>query len=439
MKKLFTTILGLASVAVNAATLYPPSGGTVYSTNLPAALQPLVTNNAVNLTNIQGSNIVGVAAGVYSNQTLTIAGTANQVISSVGAQDFTANRTVTLSTPQDINITSAVQHGRLGLGVAPDATVPLSIYEAIATASGASGIQLSNLNPATVGSQAYSPFIRLAGAGWKTASTAGSQPVWFDIGVVPVQGSANPTAMLVISNSINGATFTEVMRIDSAGNWTTANGNVTLNNGTLSAANATLSGGGQIYYSGRGYIITYAGGLFVLEDNSGNTNVGVVASGLFLGGDKTAALVRDSASTITATNLTASSSYATLNLGGAISVGTTNYVAGSIRHDGGTYVSTNMQATANFNKDWSMTNVAASYTMALPIGVDTTLLMFQHTLYTVTNSAGSGTPITITIPAGFKKSSWWGTNVSAVVVTNATMAWVTCRPGETNIYWEQGY
>lgn len=117
--------------------------------------------------------------------------------------------------------------------------------------------------------------------------------------------------------------------------------------------------------------------------------------------------------------------------------GTTNYVSGNLRVDGGISYSTNLTAAPNFNKSWSMTNVAAAYTMAAPIGVSTALLTFQQTLYTITNTSGSA--ILVTLPAGFKESDWWGTNVTAFYVTNATTAWVTCRPGETNIYIARGY
>lgn len=81
--------------------------------------------------------------------------------------------------------------------------------QTISANSGALGLALTNTSVASSGNQMFSPSISLAGNGWKTASTAASQPVRFDIVNVPVQGSANPSAMLVISNSINNAAFTE--------------------------------------------------------------------------------------------------------------------------------------------------------------------------------------------------------------------------------------
>ena len=62
-----------------------------------------------------GASLTGV---VPSARTITIAGTANQITSSAGAQDLSANRTWTLSLPQDIATTSAVRFGTLRLGTA---------------------------------------------------------------------------------------------------------------------------------------------------------------------------------------------------------------------------------------------------------------------------------------------------------------------------------
>lgn len=118
-------------------------------------------------------------------------------------------------------------------------------------------------------------------------------------------------------------------------------------------------------------------------------------------------------------------------------VGTTNYISGNVRRDGGTFYPTNLAAAATFTKPWAMTNIAAAYTQAGPIGVDTTLTMFQQTLYTVTNNSGAA--VLVTLPGGLKKATWWGTNVTGFYVTNATIQWWTCRPGETNVYIEGGY
>jgi len=66
-------------------------------------------------------------AQVPATRTITIAGTANQVISSAGAQDLSANRTWTLSLPQSIATTSAVRFAQMGIGVAPVGVVALTV------------------------------------------------------------------------------------------------------------------------------------------------------------------------------------------------------------------------------------------------------------------------------------------------------------------------
>jgi hypothetical protein len=345
-----------------------------------------------------------VSAQIYSNQTVTIAGTANQVISSAGAQDLTANRTWTLSTPQNIDTAAAVRFARLGLGVAADGTVPLSIYEAIATAAGASGIQLSNLNPATVGSQAYSPFIRLAGAGWKTASTAASQPVLFDIGVVPVQGSANPTALLVISNSINGGAFTEVMRLSSAGAVTfpsTVTGGLYSGSAVDVTGNINAGTANSIDWTSRAAMRSPADGeVSIMNSALSSTNVGITTSGLFLGGDKTAAIVRDSASLLTATNLTASGSYAGVAAGGFFQQ--TNSAPGSLTLTAGSAYVTNLTANVTLTAFasvpnnllwsiylWATNNSGGDKTITFPSGTKGQPGQAVPPVYYVTNNAGA--------------------------------------------------
>ena len=64
------------------------------------------------------------ATVVGTGRTLTVAGTANQITSSAGAQDLSADRTWTLSTPQDIATTSSPTFGNLALsGTGPDLTL----------------------------------------------------------------------------------------------------------------------------------------------------------------------------------------------------------------------------------------------------------------------------------------------------------------------------
>lgn len=75
-------------------------------------------------------------------------------------------------------------------------------------------ILLANTAAAAAGAQQYSPALHWRARGWKTNATAASQSVDFRAYVVPVEAAANPTAYLTYEVSVNGAAYTEVMRLD---------------------------------------------------------------------------------------------------------------------------------------------------------------------------------------------------------------------------------
>jgi len=73
----------------------------------------------------------------------------------------------------------------------------------------------TNITPATASGQSLSA-IRIGGNGWKTAATAASQPTFWDIVELPVQGSANPSHILAFTGNVNG-TLSSPFRINSLG------------------------------------------------------------------------------------------------------------------------------------------------------------------------------------------------------------------------------
>jgi len=85
------------------------------------------------------------------------------------------------------------------------------------TPDDAKGILLYNTTAAAAGAQQISPAIRWRGQGWKTNSTAASQQVSFRAYVLPVQGTANPSATWILQASINEGSYTDVMTVSSAG------------------------------------------------------------------------------------------------------------------------------------------------------------------------------------------------------------------------------
>jgi hypothetical protein len=115
------------------------------------------------LTGIPESGVTSLvsdlAAKAATATTVTIAGTANQITSSAGAQDLSANRTWTLSLPQNIHTaaTPGVATGtRLGLGAAADATFEFLLEADALGVTANHGATLKNTTAAAAGAQQYS-------------------------------------------------------------------------------------------------------------------------------------------------------------------------------------------------------------------------------------------------------------------------------------------
>jgi len=83
---------------------------------------------------------------------------------------------------------------------------------------------LRNTTAAAAGAQQVSPSIAFEGRGWKTDATAASQIVRFRENILPVQGTANPSATWRLQSEINNTgTWTDRLTIDSSGVITLAN------------------------------------------------------------------------------------------------------------------------------------------------------------------------------------------------------------------------
>jgi hypothetical protein len=180
--------------------------------------------------------------------TITIAGTANQVVSSAGAQDLSANRTWTLSTPQNIHTSATPQFLRLGLGAAADGTIDALIAaDALGAAINTTrGLQVSNTTAAADTLQQYSPQIIWSGQGWKTNATAASQNIKCRAYLATVQGAANPTGTWTLDWSVNGVTYNNALTYTSGGSLGTSNWNISFTgnctfpqiaSGSITAAN----------------------------------------------------------------------------------------------------------------------------------------------------------------------------------------------------------
>lgn len=73
--------------------------------------------------------------------------------------------------------------------------------------------KLRNITPASSGSQQVSPSRELEGRGWATNSGGSSQIVKFDEYILPVQGTANPSAIYKKRFSVAGGSFTNLLEL----------------------------------------------------------------------------------------------------------------------------------------------------------------------------------------------------------------------------------
>jgi len=125
----------------------------------------------------------------------------------------------TVTTSDGTNVTFGP--GNL-LSTSPTITTPAITTSATVTnnslgTSTAVGIELTNTTAAAAGAQQYSPCLLLTGQGWKTNATAASQTVNWQAYVLPVQGTANPTANWILQSQINGGGYTDKIIVSSAG------------------------------------------------------------------------------------------------------------------------------------------------------------------------------------------------------------------------------
>lgn len=100
----------------------------------------------------------------------------------------------------------------------------VSIYKGGFGVTATDGLLLTNNQVAATGAQQQSPSIHLGGQGWRTTSVAASQPVDFQMYVLPVQGSANPSGTFTFASSINGGAYGNALTYTSAGVLTITGG-----------------------------------------------------------------------------------------------------------------------------------------------------------------------------------------------------------------------
>jgi hypothetical protein len=188
------------------------------------------------------------------------------------------------------------------------ATLPTNAALALAYSPGANtatpGLAVINANLASSGNQQEACSL-LAGQGWKTATTAASQEVDWQICDLPVQGTSAPTGTLNFLSQINGGGYTVLDSVLSTGDIQFPNNNTTAppSNGSPGIGNWANTLG------------FFSGGALGLTLNSATANF---SNGVVVSWNSDTGLYRASAGVLDLGNGTSSSVTGQLKLAGII-------------------------------------------------------------------------------------------------------------------------
>lgn len=232
--------------------------------------------------------ICGGTTSTAAEQSIASVGTSGQVLTSNGAgalptfQPAASGGVTSIATTSPISGGTITSTGTISLLVNVDHafTAAQSITTTPAANTSNDGLILSDATAASSGNQQYSPRIRLTGQGWKTTSTAASQAADWTIENRPVQGTTNPTSLLVFSSQVNAGGYTTRAQINSAGQFIASDG-------TAAAPSVCFSSGQAmgLFYSS--FPCISHGGTEIACFTSGNTTsnikvtygIGFVAGG----------------------------------------------------------------------------------------------------------------------------------------------------------------
>lgn len=188
---------------------------------------------ALGSNTLTASNNVALASDGTGTRTLNIAAGGTLGSNAFNSTAFGTGTVTSVATTSPISGGTITGTGTLSLLVNVDHafTAAQSVTVTGVGTAATAGLSLINTTAATVGAQQYGPMFIQTGQGWKTTATAASQTVQWAQQVVPVQGSTNPTANLVLSSQINGAGYLPGLTVVSQ----TTGGNRRVHIGTTSA------------------------------------------------------------------------------------------------------------------------------------------------------------------------------------------------------------
>ena len=203
---------GLGSAAFTSSSAYDAAGTALNATNglgsaaFTSSSAYDAAGRAQNATNGLGS------AAFTSSSAYDAAGTAQNATNGLGSAAFTSSSAYDAAGSASA-VTNTITGGSLFGRV--------TMNRAIAVGTVSVGLDMTNSTPAVTGgaqaNQGFAQQIHFGTQAWKNNATAASQPVDLWLTYMGVQGNASPTSLLVISNSINGGTPTDILHINSAG------------------------------------------------------------------------------------------------------------------------------------------------------------------------------------------------------------------------------
>ena len=179
---------GLGSAAFKATSFFDLSGAALAATNNFSA--PMLGSGAL------GS---GVTAAQFLSSSPGLTNTITSIV-------CPSNAVVTYSTGALGQVTATVNFTNQPTSTSSSGGTNFS---GILFTNG--GPVLTNTVAATAGTEQNSPSITMYGNGWKTATTAASEPVGFQLVVMPGSGSSAPFGTLEIFQSINGGAWTDTL------------------------------------------------------------------------------------------------------------------------------------------------------------------------------------------------------------------------------------
>lgn len=192
-------------------------GGTVTNTGDLTSGKAILGNGGVDVvaSNLTLTNPATTATiTIANNKTFTVSNTLTLTGTDGSSVDFGGGGTVLyaaggyLKADGSVPLTANWNAGAFTLISTQSAGTAATIYE---------GFKAVNSTAAAAGAQQYSPSFVREGRGWATGSGGSSQSVRFRDYVMTIQGTTNPSGIMVVGSSINGAAYSAGLMMHSAG------------------------------------------------------------------------------------------------------------------------------------------------------------------------------------------------------------------------------